>query len=215
MLETTSSAGFKRSRAKCETFRALVYSVLSFCTFARSDTGVFLKFEDILFPDDGIHVTLRNFKGKKHLPGTLKPLLFPTDAVKGLHTLLQHFKSLRKLLEPAGVRSDSNLWEFPWETSTTWRASRGDAWLQHALQQAGCPQPPKGAVWTSHSMRKGATTSASAIGVVDTVYCYVADWSLGSKTRFDYIDPTARPSPAMMEFFGWLLPTRLCHPSPE
>ena len=58
-------------------------------------------------------------------------------------------------------------------------------------------------------MQKGRNyLIAAAIGVVDTNYCYVGDWSIKSAARLDYIDPTAIPSPAMFELFGWLLPSR-------
>jgi hypothetical protein len=159
----------------------------------------------------GIHVTLRSFKGKKH-KGYIKPLLFPTGSIPGLDALVQAFGRLQTRL---GVKPSDNLWRFPWETRGTWPGSLGDDWLQDALQQVGSPEALPGTKWTSHSSRKGATTSASAIGVVDSVYCYVGDWSIKSSARLDYIDPTARPTPAMLDFFGWLLPSRISQPAQE
>jgi hypothetical protein len=200
-----------RAKAAAEQFRSLVYSVFNFCLFARSDTGVKLLGSDIWQTELGLHVTLRSLKGKKHT-GHIKPLLFPNDAVPGLRHLVTAFVQLQKLL---GTPQEHNLWRFPWEKRGTWPASLGDDWLQQALQLVGGPEPPVGCKWTAHSTRKGATTAAAAIGVVDTVYCYVGDWSIKSSARLDYIDPTARPTAEMLEFFGWLLPSRFSQPGQD
>ena len=194
----------KKAKALCTDFRALVYTFFIYTLFARSDTGTKLAFDDVLLQQEGLHVTLRNLKGKKHTK-YIKPLLFPPGAVQGLETLVANWLALKKRMK---FTSGENLWRFRWEsTRQGWPSSLGDDWLQHALGLVGHPDPPPGCKWTSHSCRKGATTSASAIGVVDTVYCYVGDWSVKSTTRLDYIDPTARPSPAMFEIFGWLHPS--------
>ena len=198
-----------KGRQRAVHFRSLVYTMFTYCCFSRSDTGVHLKFQDLWYNPQGVHVTLRSLKGKKHT-GAIKPLQFPGGAIAGLDTLVPAFTALQQHL---GVKPDGNLWRFPWEKRGTWPASLGDAWLQQALKLVGGPNPPVGCKWTSHSSRKGATTSAAAIGVVDTVYCYVGDWSIKSSTRLDYIDPTARPTAAMLDFFGWLLPTRFSQPA--
>lgn len=198
-----------RNRQLSLVFRSLVITVFSYCTFTRSDTQTQLEFQDLWVTSLGLHVTLRHFKGKIHF-GHIKPLLFPPGAVKGLEELVTSFLHLQGSL---GASQGSNFWRFPWETRSTWPASLGDDWLQLALQQIpSCPSPPPGMKWTGHSTRKGATTSAAAIGVVDTVYYYVGDWSIKSSARLDYIDPTATPSPAMLEFLGWLLPTVITTP---
>jgi hypothetical protein len=133
----------------------------------------------------------------------MKPLLFPHGAVQGLIPLVTAWLEIQNRLATA---PDENLWRLPWEEVGTWPATLGDDWLQLALKLVGHPDPPEGCIWTSHSCRKGATSSAAAIGVVESKYCYVGDWSVKSSARLDYIDPTATPTPAMFELFVWLLP---------
>ena len=192
----------KKARALLTESRALVYTFFTYVLFARSDTGTKLFVQDVNMLPEGMHVTLRSLKGKKHTQH-IKPLLFPHGAVQGLIPLVTSWLSIQNRLKKT---PGENLWRFPWETRRQWPSALGDDWLQLALGLVGHPAPPEGCTYTSHSIRKGATTSASAIGVVDSVYCYIGDWSVKSSARLDYIDPTAIASPAMFELFGWLLP---------
>ena len=207
-LQWTQGTNFARSQKQSELFRSVVFTFIQYCLFARSDTGVHLWCKDIWYTSKGWHITLRSLKGKSHT-GHIKPLLFPLGAVHGLDEVLKVWMQLQKV---NGAKPDDNLWRLPWDSRKTWPASLGDVWLQYALTATNAPSPPPGEKWTSHSSRKGATTSAAAIGVTDTKFCYVGDWSVKSAVYKDYIDPTAWPTQAMHQFFGWLLQ---CDSSPQ
>jgi hypothetical protein len=59
--------------------------------------------------------------------------------------------------------------------------------------------------WTSHNLRKGATSAANAIGVHLTDIRYVGGWSTSSTVlEAKYIDFAMLPTPANRIFFGYL-----------
>ena len=101
-----------------------MYTFFIYVLFARSDTGTKLKFDEVLLRPEGMHVTLRNLKGKKHTLD-IKPLLFPPGAVQGLESLVAAWLALKKRLK---LTSDENLWKFPWESTRHWPSSLGDDW---------------------------------------------------------------------------------------
>jgi len=60
--------------------------------------------------------------------------------------------------------------------------------------------------WSGHSLRKGAASAASAIGVSLDRVCFIGGWKIKAATVHDYIDPTCPATVAGRRFFGWLLP---------
>eukprot|EP00873_Tetraselmis_striata_P010032 jgi/Tetstr1/430296/TSEL_020121.t1 len=97
----------------------------------------------------------------------------------------------------------------PLESSATWPVSATlTEWLREAYLAAGA-RPPTGFKWTSHSLRKGAASAASCVGVPLPAIKHMGDWSKNSEVvTGKYIDPTMRPTPAAWRFFGWLVPVR-------
>eukprot|EP00873_Tetraselmis_striata_P010524 jgi/Tetstr1/430788/TSEL_020573.t1 len=61
--------------------------------------------------------------------------------------------------------------------------------------------------WTSHSLRKGATSAANAIGVPLSHIRYQGGWATNSDV-VDYIDPNVLPSPGAWFFVGHIAPLR-------
>jgi hypothetical protein len=59
--------------------------------------------------------------------------------------------------------------------------------------------------WTSHSLRKGATTAAHAIGVTMQKIKLFGGWATESSVVVDYIDPTVVPTTTDW-YFGCLTP---------
>ena len=75
-------------------------------------------------------------------------------------------------------------------------------WLATAYTSAVC-RPPAGFAGTSQSLRKGAASTAYAIGTTLTDIRYAGGWSTNSTVlEAKYIDFTIRPSPTAWIFFG-------------
>ncbi len=65
--------------------------------------------------------------------------------------------------------------------------------------------PPKGFTWTSHSLRKGAATTANAIKVPLNDIRYSGGWSTSSNVlKSKYINFAMAPSKAAYIFFRHL-----------
>jgi hypothetical protein len=67
--------------------------------------------------------------------------------------------------------------------------------------------PPDGFAWTSHSLQKGATTTAYAIRVNMQKVKFFGGLATESSVMFnDYIDLTVVSTASDWYFFGWLTP---------
>jgi hypothetical protein len=66
--------------------------------------------------------------------------------------------------------------------------------------------PRDGFAWTSHSLRKGPTTAAYAIGVNMHQIRFFGGWATELSVVLAYIDPTVVPTTTDWYFFGWLTP---------
>jgi hypothetical protein len=60
----------------------------------------------------------------------------------------------------------------------------------HEVTSALRERPPQGFSWTSHSLPRGAATTAYNIGVTLHKIKYFGGWSTESSVVLDYIDPT-------------------------
>ena len=84
-------------------------------------------------------------------------------------------------------------------------ATMADAWLATALK-ASARQPPTGCAWLPKSLRSGAASAMSAIGVPRPAIEALGGWAIGSTAlQKHYIDPSIPPSQAARYFFGYLL----------
>jgi hypothetical protein len=87
--------------------------------------------------------------------------------------------------------------EYPtsrWAINTTekhdkWTANTLTRWLNEATL-AMQERPTYGFSSTSHSLRKGAATSAYLVGVTLQKIKYFGGWSTESSVVLDYVDPT-------------------------
>ena len=92
----------------------------------------------------------------------------------------------------------------PLEETELWKANTLSVWLTIAYTPALC-RPPAGYAWTSHNLRKGATSAVYAIRARLTDIRYAGGWSTNSTVlEAKYIDFTMRPSPNAWIFFGYL-----------
>lgn len=183
-------------------FRAAVATVFTFVFFARGATGAQLRVQDVRRSVAGITVTLNHEKGKRQLKWG-RTITIPPGSVPGLEDLLAKWESCRG----DDLKPEEGYYALPWaERKRTFPASAINNWLAEALAQLDDVAPPKGDVWTGHSLRKGAASGSAAEGVPLDRTCWMGGWSIQSRVVFDYIDPTCPKTAASRRFFGWLRP---------
>jgi len=190
-------------------FRAAVAVVLTFVLFARGDTGSHLLAKELRRgPSGELLITLSHEKGKRSR-ARARLLTIPADSVRGLDQLLTKWETFRGV-----VRPDDSYYVLPSEMRRAglgvcaFASSQIDSWLTFILGHLGVT-PPEGETWSGHSLRKGAASSSSAIGVSINRICFMGGWSIHGKTYTDYIDPTCPACRASYRFFGWLLPAAM------
>jgi hypothetical protein len=123
----------------------------------------------------------------------------------GVHALFMDILEMfDQLQEVAGDPARKYYFALPGESTTTWKATHGDDWLQQLLTAAKI-KAPDGFKYTSHSLRSGAATAMHAIGVHLTKICHYGGWAAASRAVHDYIEVSFPPSAAARRFFGWML----------
>ena len=77
-------------------------------------------------------------------------------------------------------------------------------WLTHCCELVNC-SPPKGQVWTGHSLRSGGASACQAIDVPLFYIMHFGLWkSMEAVQR--YLSALVTASDAAYLFFGWLRP---------
>eukprot|EP00873_Tetraselmis_striata_P046225 jgi/Tetstr1/466489/TSEL_010996.t1 len=164
-------------------------------------------------PSGSILPYARKQKGDQRTRVSAKPLInLPIAAIPDFADLLDWYTINRDAYcrRFYGASPPPKFWSVsPLESSATWSVSATlTEWLREAYMAAGA-RPPTGFKWTSHSLRKGAASAASCIGVPLPAIKHMGDWSKNSDVvTGKYIDPTMRPTPSAWRFFGWLVPVR-------
>lgn len=195
--------------------RACLATVMAFLFFARPGANAsMLNANLVVTPEPlvGIQLLPVGTKGKGRVqPHKLSPLFVPatvfTQAQGGvapldLVGLVAKFKQLRD--GSFGGQAPVHMWALPGEQCTDFGVKQQNAWLQTALTLV-LTFPPSGHTWTGHSMRKGAASAASAVGVPLPKICHYGGWSVTSSVVVkDYVDPTYPVTPAACFFFSWL-----------
>ena len=182
--------------------RDCVSAVFNFADFGRSDSQHGMKATDIVMDQQRqIIFRLRQVKGRT---GVRPDLTFQWDAAErpDLTRLVERWLQLRARLQfPATCA----MWRLPWETGR-WTTTAFQGILTRGLSVTGYSAPP-GFKYTTHSVRSGAATEAAAIDASLIKIRHLGGWARMSDTVHDYIDPTARPTPAAARFFGYLRAT--------
>ena len=171
---------------------------LQFAFFARSDTGIHARCDDLALDMHGLHWRERTKTLSRLTPATLS---CPYDAsAPWLHQLISRFLDLRGPTTPADP-----LWRLPRDqyTASQWRPCLVDTWLQQALGWVDATPPP-GVKWSSHSLRSGGATAALAIGVDVFTIARWGIWAAVTSVQ-PYIDPLVPGDTAAVAFFGHLL----------
>ena len=185
--------------------RADVFTFFGFLLMGRADTDANLALDDVAVDADFITVRLRREKGRRH-NATRRVMRFPVAKLPKIAAALQAWIALQRKANVAPPSSDGSFWRLKTDPPRfSPSAEVGTRWLLTSCRRHGFAPPP-GFAWSSHSLRKGAASAASALLVPLGTICYVGGWSIKSRVVHDYIDPTVAPSPAGRVFFGWCLP---------
>jgi len=153
-----------------------------FAFFARSDTSINARCDDLALDAQGLHWRERTKTLPRLTPATLS---CPRSASSPwLHQLITRFLDLRGVTAP-----DDPLWRLPSDTYSElqWRPGLIDTWLQEALSWVDATPPP-GVLWSSHSLRSGSATAALAIGVDVFTIARWGIWAAVTSVQ-PYIDP--------------------------
>ena len=190
------------------TFRDALATVVSFQWFNRSDTTHGLRVDGLTVdPVGAADRQIRHFstslKGKKRLAlSKVRTISVPVAAHPAMASMLLTYAAARaSAYVTAGTAPPYQLWALPGDAPGVWTATVQNKWMASALTAVGA-SPPPGYTWTSHSLRKGAASSARAIRVTLDVIRYFGGWAVNSDVVNDYVDPSVRPSPAAS--FLWL-----------
>ena len=187
-----------------ELFRSLVFVCLNFVLICRGDTGVSLPAYRICLEVDHIVIMPLKEKGKETQIRD-RMVRIPRAGLPELWQLLYDYKSWHAGLKwKAAKRTVTpSFWRLPHEMGGKWPASLADTWLQLVMNHLN-HSPPKGLVWSGHSMRKGSASASRAIGCFLEAICYFANWSILAGTFHTYIDPTWTPTAHCWRLFGWM-----------
>eukprot|EP00873_Tetraselmis_striata_P000670 jgi/Tetstr1/420934/TSEL_011995.t1 len=201
--------------ADIRAFRAALATITAYVFLCRAESGISCETGDLVVdrPSGSILLYVRKQKGDQRTRVSAKPLItLPIAAVPDFADLLDWYTVSRDAYcrRFYGASPPPKFWSVsPLESSATWSVSATlTEWLREAYLAAGA-RPPTGFKWTSHSLRKGAASAASCVGVPLPAIKHMGDWSKNSEVvTGKYIDPTMRPTPAAWRFFGWLVPVR-------
>lgn len=171
---------------------------LQFAFFARSDTGINARCDDLLLDKHGLHWRERTKTLPRLTPATLS-CPWPSSHA-WLHRLLARYLRLR-----GGTTPDAPLWRMQTDAFSPrkWRPALIDEWLHEALSWVDATPPP-GVLWSSHSLRSGGATAALAIGVDPFTIARWGIWAAITSVQ-PYIDPLVPGDDAALFFFRHLL----------
>eukprot|EP00873_Tetraselmis_striata_P028309 jgi/Tetstr1/448573/TSEL_035822.t1 len=144
----------------------------------------------------------RVLKGKPS--GAPRPVLqISREAHPEIAELLEFFVSCRDHVLPGATR----FWQLPDDDPGTWTAATVSEWVTAAALAVDAT-PPAGFCWSSHSLRSGGASAASATGVPMPTIRWLGGWKVGSGVVLNYIVPGILDSAGARYFFGSLAPQR-------
>ena len=199
-----------------ERLRPLLATAVCFQFMDRPHTSTGARWGDFSVALDVAHenITFLERDVKVNLAGVLatRNIEVPVGAAadnmqRRLAILLARFMELKQLLCPEFcIEADSRFWAISGDTRTeAWASPVQNAWLQLSLRAVDA-RPPENFVWQAQSLRKGAASSASAVGAPLPKIKYIGGWATGSSVPEQrYIDPTCPRSAAAYDFFGFLI----------
>ena len=190
------------------TARALVFTVMGFCQFARAGTDIGLQRADIHFDRADVLVRLRVMKGHEKNRSFDQQRFPGANLLAPLIARWQAFQAEQWRRSTRTMPSDVGFYHLP--SDATWppagtASAACNAWLDLACLDLGVAAP-LGGKFTSHSLRSGGASAAFAIGVsIDDINDH-GGWAPGSDTaNKHYIDRSIRASDAARALLGFLL----------
>eukprot|EP00873_Tetraselmis_striata_P005492 jgi/Tetstr1/425756/TSEL_016175.t1 len=102
---------------------------------------------------------------------------------------------------------DAPDYRLPDDDPGTWTAATVSEWVTAAALAIDAT-PPTGFCWSSHSLRSGGASAASATGVPMPTIRWLGGWKVGSGVVLNYIVPGILDSAGTRYFFGSLAPQR-------
>jgi len=193
------------------TARALVFTALGFCQFARAGTDMGLQRDDPTITGAAdIVIRLRVMKGhEKHRDYDQQR--FSGSSGRLIATLITRWQAFQLSQWQRSSRTmpaDVGFYQLP--SDAAWPPPGGasaacNAWLDLACRDLGVVAP-LGGKYTSHSLRSGGASAAKAIGVaIDDINDH-GGWAPGTTTALkNYIDRSIRPTDAGRALLSFLL----------
>eukprot|EP00873_Tetraselmis_striata_P011498 jgi/Tetstr1/431762/TSEL_021261.t1 len=184
------------------TFRALLVTAVNFLFCHRAGTSTGCGVRDLAVDSRSITLYRRVLKGKPS--GAPRPVLqISREAHPEIAELLEFFVSCRDHVLPGATR----FWQLPDDDPGTWTAATVSEWVTAAALAVDAT-PPAGFCWSSHSLRSGGASAASATGVPMPTIRWLGGWKVGSGVVLNYIVPGILDSAGARYFFGSLAPQR-------
>ena len=190
-------------RNEAAELREITAVALGFLCMGRADTMVHIGERDITWSASHLYIVLEHEKGRSRREDPrARTLVFPVQP------------SLQPLID---VLEKWRVCRMTWGHSTLFFALKGEtlhksphvpmtAWLLNVCARLN-EQPPPGYAWSSHSLRKGGASAASAIGVPLSTIRHIGGWAVSSSVVNQYIDPAVLASVGAWFFFGAFAPT--------
>eukprot|EP00959_Pyramimonas_sp_CCMP1952_P452872 9467303-Pyramimonas_sp.AAC.1 len=150
--------------------RDCLATIVSYVWFNRSDTTHGLRqhgltVDDPSVADPQMRLWSAARKGKKRAPMHTIPMIsIPVFSPHPrLATLLRfYFSKRRAIFDKLSRQAPTYVWALPQDRPHLWNSTVQNVWMASALRCAGVAQPV-GFTYTSHSLRSGAASAASAI----------------------------------------------------
>eukprot|EP00873_Tetraselmis_striata_P002123 jgi/Tetstr1/422387/TSEL_013226.t1 len=185
------------------TFRALLVTAVNFLFCHRAGTSTGCGVRDLAVDSRSITLYRRVLKGKPS--GAPRPVLqISREAHPEIAELLEIFVSCRDHVLPGATR----FWQLPDDDPGTWTAATVSEWVTAAALAVDDATPAAGFCWSSHSLRSGGASAASATGVPMPTIRWLGGWKVGSGVVLNYIVPGILDSAGARYFFGSLAPQR-------
>lgn len=160
--------------------RATTCVALNFLLCHRGGTSTGCLRGDLVV--DGRHITLFRRVVKRGMPDDKVAVLqISVAAHPVLAAVLRRYVRLQAAICPEAT----HFWQMPGDDPASWTADTVSDWVAEACEAVG-EQPPPGFVWTSHSLRSGGASAASAAGAPMPAIRWLGGWAVGSNVVHDY-----------------------------
>lgn len=186
--------------ANLKTLRAVVAIWAAFMFFSRGDSVYAASRSDFVIRGENLEFVERRHKRKRVEKTQNFVRTVPCGEFKQWLSAMQSFMVLRDLEWKKGTHMPSSFWQLPGERPP------GRSFLSACFTKVEEALPTHFGrnVFTSHSCRRGAASSALSIGVPLERLSWWGGWSFNSASIFEYLDFSLPASPAATMFFGWL-----------